>query len=166
MVQPYQITRQNNQNKVVAYSLGNFLANQLRGYTYLGAIMKMDLIRDRHGRKNIVAIEAIPTKNVKTMVDRRRTYRIIPLEPVPPLEEEMILPRYMAKVMKNEAVELKRHLCSMPARELGPSITILCQAKTAGVAHGVGKIDAGDIEWKLSVNDTIKENLFDIASRE
>ena len=113
VVQPYEIKNSEKGNQVVIYSMGNFLANQLRKYTYLGVVFKVTMEKDSTGSKSITVVEADPTRILRLVKDNRQTYRVLPMKNVLEAERDKNLPVNIYASMKQELAEMDRHLKSM-----------------------------------------------------
>ena len=106
VAQPAQTLRMNGQDKAVIYSMGNFLANQLKKYTYLGAVLSVNLCVEPDGTKRLLDVEAIPTKTVKVVLDGHLSFRILPIQQVLAQGEG-------SRLSKNELLQMERDLMEM-----------------------------------------------------
>ena len=119
VVQPVEVRRQCNRSRVVAYSLGNFVANQMKRYTYLGMILKVELRKDKSGLATIGSVETIPTRVYRVVENKRRIYRIFPIADTLAREKELNLPAWMATQLASDLTEMETHVKSLPAKPLG-----------------------------------------------
>jgi poly-gamma-glutamate capsule biosynthesis protein CapA/YwtB (metallophosphatase superfamily) len=81
VVQPYIIyTTTNNRKKVIIYSMGNFLSNQMSLYNSIGMMYKITLETNASSDDSqITTIEPIPIRVYRFCKDERYAYRIIPI---------------------------------------------------------------------------------------
>ncbi len=80
VAQPMEMVRINGQDRAVIYSMGNFLANQLQKYTYLGVIFSMDLCIEPDGSKRLINVQALPTKTIRDRQPGHACFRILPIQ--------------------------------------------------------------------------------------
>jgi poly-gamma-glutamate capsule biosynthesis protein CapA/YwtB (metallophosphatase superfamily) len=116
VVQPYQHMKSDQGDGLVIYSMGNFIANQMKKYTDLGVIFTFRLTKDSAGRTSINEVDAWPTRILRLRNEKTLTYRVVPLRQM--LTDPAAaanLPANMVTTMEDQLLDLEQHLKSMPA---------------------------------------------------
>ncbi len=119
VVQPYQILKVRGKDGkprtgVVIYSMGNFIAYQIGSYKDLGVIFSVN-IRKRFPEKTIeiTNVEAIPTWTHNYTLNNKLNFRVLPIEAVVTRKNDPLLPSTKYPVLKNQLLDMKRHLKSL-----------------------------------------------------
>ena len=113
MVQPFEIKPGAHGDKVVIYSMGNFIAGQRRAYTNLGVIFKLVLVKTIFGKRLIAKIEAIPTRILRMVVDNRWTYKVVPLKSIVRNQKDYNLSQRITAELEKQYELISKHVRSM-----------------------------------------------------
>jgi poly-gamma-glutamate synthesis protein (capsule biosynthesis protein) len=112
VVQPYEMVPTVDGDKVVVYSMGNFISNQLGRHTRIGAMFNLVFSKDFHGRKRVEHVTAVPIATLRVLDGRRRSYRVLPLRRA----LDRGLPEHLtlsAEVLRTYLAEIEAHLISL-----------------------------------------------------
>jgi len=119
VVQPYQIFRIKGKdgklkNRVVIYSMGNFIGNQNGKYRNLGVIFAMK-VRQRFPEKTveITNVEAIPTWIHKYNLNGKLNFRVLPRSAALNRQNDPLLPNSLRPELKSQLGEMNSHLKSL-----------------------------------------------------
>jgi poly-gamma-glutamate capsule biosynthesis protein CapA/YwtB (metallophosphatase superfamily) len=114
VAQPLQSMHLHGADRAVIYSMGNFLANQLKRHTYLGAIFSVELSLDDKGTRRLRNVTALPTKIVRHAQGHGRGYRVLPIQHVLDNREASGLGKAELAQLERDLEEMTVFLGSMP----------------------------------------------------
>ena len=112
VVQPCRFFSVDNQGRLAAYSLGNFISNQRRKFTDLGVILEVTLMKDSMNMKRTTGIRAIPIKVLRLTLKGRPTYRIYPMSFAGDLSDYQPSSKKELEKVLDQFVSLKKHIRS------------------------------------------------------
>ncbi|MEW6262050.1 MAG: CapA family protein [Thermodesulfobacteriota bacterium] len=123
VVQPYKISSGPEGQKMVIYSLGNFIAHQFYKFTDLGVILKLNLTKDPARNKRLIEVEAIPTKILCLYKNNRRTFRVLPIKDALDQRPKYDLPAPLFAELEQQYLLMTKHLQSMSAQPAPATVT-------------------------------------------